>query len=182
VAGGYFGHMWELYAFWTLTPLLIGRELQRLGQGEALVPWLSFAVIGIGAAGCVGGGRLSRTLGSEWVARRALMASGAFCLLYPWLNGLAPVLLIALLIVWGIAVVADSPQFSALAAATAPKESVGSSLAVMNAVGFGLTLPAIWLTSGLWGQLNVWVVLLLFPGPVLGLWSLSRSRPEAGSG
>ena len=162
--------------------LLIGRELQRLGQAEALVPWLSFAVIGIGAAGCVGGGRLSRTLGSEWVARRALMASGAFCLLYPWLNGLAPVLLIALLIVWGIAVVADSPQFSALAAATAPKESVGSSLAVMNAVGFGLTLPAIWLTSGLWGQLNVWVVLLLFPGPVLGLWSLSRSRPEAGSG
>ena len=154
VAGGYFGHMWELYAFWTLTPLLIGRELQRMGQSDALIPWLSFAVIGIGAAGCVGGGRLSRTRGSEWVA----------------------------LIVWGIAVVADSPQFSALASATAPRESVGSSLAVMNAVGFGLTLPAIWLTSGLWGQLNVWVVLLLFPGPVLGLWALSRARPEIQAG
>jgi len=143
---------------------------------------LSFAVIGIGAAGCVGGGRLSRTRGSEWVARRALMVSGAFCLVYPWLNGLSPALLIVLLIVWGIAVVADSPQFSALASATAPRESVGSSLAVMNAVGFGLTLPAIWLTSGLWGQLNVWVVLLLFPGPVLGLWALSRARPEIQAG
>jgi len=178
VAGGYFGHMWELYAFWTLTPLLIGRELQRMEQSDALIPWLSFAVIGMGAAGCVCGGRLSRTLGSEWVARRALMVSGAFCLVYPWLNGLAPVLLIALLVIWGIAVVADSPQFSALASATAPKESVGSSLAVMNAVGFGLTLPAIWLTSGLWGQLHVWVVLLLFPGPVFGLWSLTRYRRQ----
>ena len=176
VAGGYFGHMWELYAFWTLTPLLIGRELQRLDMGEALIPWLAFAVIGIGAAGCVGGGRLSRTLGSEWVARRALMVSGAICLLYPWLSGLPPVVLISLLLVWGVAVVADSPQFSALAAATAPKATVGSSLAVMNAVGFGLTLPAIWLTSGLWGELGVWVVLLLVPGPIFGLWSLGRGQ------
>ncbi|MBW0147785.1 MFS transporter [Marinobacter arenosus] len=182
VAGGYFGHMWELYAFWTLTPLLIGRELARLGQDASLIPWFAFAVIGIGAAGCIGGGRLSRTKGSEWVARRALMLSGSVCLLYPWLSGLAPEILMVLLLIWGVAVIADSPQFSALAAATAPRESVGSSLAVMNAVGFGLTLPAIWLTSGLWGQLGVWVVLLLVPGPVLGLWSLARARPaSAGS-
>ena len=176
VAGGYFGHMWELYAFWTLTPLLIGRELQRLGADEGLISWLAFAVIGIGAAGCMGGGLLSRTKGSEWVARRALMLSGIVCLVYPWLSGLSPVLLITLLFIWGIAVVADSPQFSALAAASAPRESMGSSLAVMNAVGFGLTVPAIWLTSGLWGQFGVWVVLLLVPGPVLGLWSLARAK------
>ncbi|MCM0613558.1 MFS transporter [Marinobacter sediminum] len=182
VAGGYFGHMWELYAFWTLTPLLIGRELQRLGADDGAIPWLAFAIIGVGAVGCIGGGRLSRTKGSEWVAWRALMLSGIVCLLYPWLSGLSPVLLIVLLFVWGVAVIADSPQFSALAAATAPRESVGSSLAVMNAVGFGLTLPAIWLTSGLWGQLGVWVVLLLVPGPVFGLWSLSKSRFESQPG
>lgn len=182
VAGGYFGHMWELYAFWTLTPLLIGRELQRLGADDGAIPWLAFAIIGVGAVGCIGGGRLSRTKGSEWVAWRALMLSGIVCLLYPWLSGLSPVLLIILLFVWGVAVIADSPQFSALAAATAPRESVGSSLAVMNAVGFGLTLPAIWLTSGLWGQLGVWVVLLLVPGPVFGLWSLSKSRFESQPG
>ncbi|MFO8141378.1 MAG: MFS transporter [Marinobacter sp.] len=176
VAGGYFGHMWELYAFWTLTPLLVGRELQRLAADDRLIPWLAFAVIGIGAVGCIGGGKLSRTRGSEWVAWRALMISGIVCLLYPWLSELSPLLLITLLFVWGIAVVADSPQFSALAAATAPRESVGSSLAVMNAVGFGLTLPAIWLTSGLWAQFGVWVVLLLVPGPVLGLWSLARAK------
>ncbi|MGC8120383.1 MFS transporter [Marinobacter sp. VGCF2001] len=179
VAGGYFGHMWELYAFWTLVPLLVARELSRLGQDAALVPWLSFAVIGIGAAGCLGGGRLSRSRGSEWVARMALRVSGILCLLYPWLNGLPALVLLAFLLVWGVAVVADSPQFSALAAATAPKATVGSSLAVMNAVGFGLTLPAIWLTSGLWSAWGVWVVLLLLPGPLLGLWSLSRGRGPA---
>ncbi|WP_372986226.1 MFS transporter [Marinobacter sp.] len=182
VAGGYFGHMWELYAFWTLTPLLIGRELERLGAGDGLIPWLAFAVIGIGGLGCVGGGRLSRSKGSEWVARRALTMSGIICLLYPVLGGLPSIILIVLLFAWGLSVVADSPQFSALAAATAPRESVGSSLAVMNAVGFGLTLPAIWLTSGLWSQLDVWVAWLLVPGPVMGLWSLARGRkpvPEA---
>lgn len=179
VAGGYFGHTWELYAFWTLVPLLIARELQRMEAGDALVPWFSFAVIGIGAVGCVGGGRLSQTLGSEWVARVALTISGVLCLLYPWINGLPPPFLMALLLVWGIAVVADSAQFSALAAASAPKETVGSSLAVMNAVGFGLTLPAIWITSGLWSAWGVWVTLLLMPGPVFGLWSLSRGKSEA---
>jgi hypothetical protein len=107
------------------------------------------------------------------------MVSGALCLLYPWMNGLPPELLLAVLLVWGVAVVADSPQFSALAAVTAPKETVGSSLAVMNAVGFGLTLPAIWLTSGLWNAWGGWVALLLLPGPVFGLWSLSRGKSEA---
>ncbi|WP_417567154.1 MFS transporter [Marinobacter sp.] len=181
VAGGYFGHMWELYAFWTLVPLLAGRELERLGMAQGFVPWLAFAIIGIGAAGCIGGGRLSRTRGSEWVARVALTVSGLLCLVYPLMSALSPVLLVALLLVWGLAVVADSPQFSALAAATAPRESIGSSLAVMNAVGFGLTLPAIWLTSALWNELEVWVALLLVPGPVFGLWSLARGKTSAHS-
>lgn len=170
VVGGYLGHMWELYAFWMLVPLLIGRELSRLGQADTLIPWLAFAVIASGALGCVGGGWLSRHRGSAWVARRALATSGLVCLVYPFVSGFSPLLLLALLLVWGVAVVADSPQFSALAAATAPPRFVGSSLAVMNALGFGLTLPAIWLTSALWEWQGVWVVSLLLPGPILGLW------------
>ena len=169
VAGGYIGHTWELYAFWTLAPLLATRELGRLALAEDLVPWLAFAVIAFGALGCIGGGWISRHWGSEWVARWALTLSGAMCLGYPLLSEATPVLLIGLLLIWGVAVVADSPQFSALAAAESPRAAVGSSLAVMNAIGFGITLPAIWITSFLWDSQGVWVVAWLLPGPVLGL-------------
>jgi len=176
VAGGYFGHCWELYALWTLTPFLVAREVARLGTADAWIPWLSFTVIALGLAGCVGGGSLSRRLGSLWVARRALAASGLICLAYPLMTWLPPGLLLSLLALWGLTVIADSPQFSALAAASAPRERVGSTLAVMNAVGFALTIPAISLTTALWEVQGVWVLWWLLPGPILGLWVL---RPLA---
>ncbi|MDW7745034.1 MFS transporter [Halomonas sp.] len=182
VAGGYFGHCWELYALWMLTPFLVAREVQRLGATGDLVPWLSFGVIALGLIGCVGGGALSRRLGSLWVARRALAASGMICLAYPLLPWAPPGLLLVLLGAWGLTVIADSPQFSALAAATAPQARVGSTLAVMNAVGFALTIPAISLTSSLWAAQGPWVLWWLLPGPALGLWALhglAEREPQA---
>ena len=174
VAGGYFGHCWELYAFWTLVPLLVARELARMEADAALIPWLAFGVIALGLAGCVWGGRLSRGLGSLRVARVALATSGLACLLYPLLAGQSPWLLFGLLALWGLTVIADSPQFSALAADSAPEDAVGSALSVMNAIGFALTLPGIWLTGWLWADGGVWVLWLLLPGPLLGLWALAR--------
>jgi MFS family permease len=174
VAGGYFGHCWELYAFWTLTPFLVTREVERLTAQPGLISWLSFGVIALGLAGCVGGGILSRRLGSLWVARRTLTASGLTCLAYPLLTWAPPVLLLVLLAFWGLTVIADSPQFSALAAETAPRERIGSTLAVMNAVGFALTIPAISLTTTLWQWQGTWVLWWLLPGPLLGLWAMRR--------
>ncbi|PMR72258.1 MFS transporter [Billgrantia endophytica] len=174
VAGGYFGHCWELYAFWMLTPFLVYREIERLAASTDLVAWLSFGIIALGLVGCVGGGLVSRRLGSLWVARWALMASGAICLAYPLLAWAPPGLLLILLAFWGLTVIADSPQFSALAAETAPRERVGSTLAVMNAVGFALTIPAISLTTSLWAMQGTWVLWWLLPGPILGLWALRR--------
>lgn len=154
---GYFGHMWELYAFWSLVPKLVGND-----------PPTAFAVIAAGAAGCVGGGWLSRRTGSLFVARVALAGSGLMCLVFPVCG---PLKLIVLL-VWGFAVVADSPQFSALSATACPPQAVGGALALQNGIGFAITVASVQLVAVLWPAWAAWTVWVLLPGPLLGLWCL----------
>lgn len=166
-AFGYFGHMWELYALWVLVPLLLaGIYPEASRHGLSL---LAFAVIGIGALGCVLAGRWSRHIGSAPVAVIALATSGLLCLVYPWLQGLPAPLLLAALLLWGLAVIADSAQYSALASQHAPPEGVASALAIMNSIGFALSALAIPLVSGLWDRLGVQVSWLMLPGAVLGV-------------
>lgn len=170
---GYFGHMWELYAFWTLLPFLLVLAQPDLAAGE--VSLLSFAVIGIGALGCVLGGVASRRVGSAKVAALMLGLSGALCLVYPLFSSALPWLaLLVLLLVWGFAVVADSPQFSALSGAACPPDAVGSALAIQNAIGFAITAVAIALATHMLPAMGASVVWLLAPGPVLGLVGLWR--------
>jgi MFS family permease len=170
-AFGYFGHQWELYAFWTIAPALIVTS-GLAAPGTLSLSGLAFATVGIGALGCVAGGFLSQRIGSARVAALALAASALCCAVFPFTGAWPDGLRIGLLLLWGFSVVADSPHFSALSARAAPPEIVGSALAFQNAVGFAITMVSIQLATrwiGDWGLSIAW---LLLPGPLLGLLGL----------
>jgi len=167
-AFGYFGHMWELYAFWAFLPLVIAARAAELS-----VSLWTFAVIAAGALGCVAGGLVSLRAGSARVASAQLCASGICCLLSPLLFHAPTPLFLAFLLFWGIVVAGDSPQFSALNAAYAPRELVGSALTIANCIGFAITIGSIELLNAAAGSLGAqWLFVLLAPGPVFGLAAL----------
>lgn len=171
-AMSYWGHMWELYAFWTWTPVVWEAYLNENGSGsEFWSPSLvTFLVISFGGLGCVLGGYLSVRYGSAAVAFGSLAISGSLCLLSPLLY-MAPLgIMFAAYLIWGMAVVADSPQFSTLVAQTAPAESKGTALTIVNCVGFTITIGSIQLLAVPLPE--QYLFLLLVPGPIVGLYSL----------
>jgi DHA1 family inner membrane transport protein len=166
---GYFGHMWELYTVWVLMPLVLATRLQG---GVAVSGW-AFVALGAGALGCVVGGLLAPRFGSARVAGTQLATSGLCCLAAPWMLVAPLPLFLGWLVLWGITVAGDSPQFSALTAANAPRDAVGSVLTLTNSIGFSISALSIELFVRLsatqpLATLLPWLAL----GPVLGLLAL----------
>ena len=168
---GYFGHMWELYAFWGLAPLwLVAR-----GIGAADAARLAFVIFLAGAVGAAAGGALSRRVGEARVARVALAGSASCCLASPFFFTASMTWVIPFLAVWGALVVADSAQFSALSARAAPREGVGTALTLQTTIGFAITFGSILLVPLVADALG-WRVafLVLAPGPILGWLAMRR--------
>ena len=169
-AFGYFGHMWELYTLWAMIPMMVAAYAALHGMPALNVGAWSFAFIAAGAVGCVGGGMLSRRIGSAPVAFAQLSLSGTCCLISPLAFLMPWPAFAAFMAAWGAFVVGDSPQFSALTAATAPKAFVGSALTIVNCIGFGLTVPSIALATALAEALPArWWFVPVAIGPLLGL-------------
>jgi Major Facilitator Superfamily len=176
---GYFGHMWELYAFWAHMPSLVNSHSQAHGGvvlgNEALT---SFAVIAVGAISCSVGGvwslRAGRGVfpGSAVVATTSLIVSGCCCLLVPLYQRMSEEIFLLFLLIWGSAVVADSAQFSSLAAMYAYPGLVGTSLTLNTSVGFAITIVSIQLLGALidsgWDPGNALALLAI--GPAIGIY------------
>jgi len=180
-AFGYFGHMWELYAFWSMIIFYLGARFQgddlSAGTGLSL---LAFLIIGTGALGCILGGWVSRRIGEKKLARFSLMMSCILCFSSGVFYELNSVLLVGLLLIWGFFVVSDSPQFSALAVRYCPPQYTGTALTVQNGLGFAITVISIQLTPWMAEILGWrWALTFLGLGPLIGLYFVQQ-LPENG--
>tara|TARA_R110002012_G_scaffold52891_1_gene135811 strand:+ start:8566 stop:9750 length:1185 start_codon:yes stop_codon:yes gene_type:complete len=177
-AFGYFGHMWELYAFWAFVPIMLQTYELIHPAATFNIPLLSFLVIGIGGLACVLGGYVSQMAGTKHVAFMALLLSCACCLISPLLFAQeSGVLFVAFLILWGMVVIADSPLFSTLVAQNASPEIKGTALTIVNCIGFAITIVSIQLLNEMriWTSSNT-VYMILAVGPMLGLIALASKN------
>jgi MFS family permease len=177
---GYLGHMWELYAMWAwiaaATAVSYGMSLPQ-GEAEQLAKLTAFLSIGAGGVACGFGGLVADRIGKAKLTIIAMAVSGASALAAAATFGGPVWLTFAIVIVWGAAIVPDSPQFSALVADAAPPEQAGSLLTFQTALGFGLTIATVQLAPLVAGALG-WPLLLalLALGPAFGIVSMLRLR------
>ena len=175
---GYFGHMWELYTFWTFVPILLKTYSDMYTKVQFNIPLLSFFIIGIGSISCVLGSYLAAKFGTKRTAFSALLLSCFCCLVSPlfFLVSNSTIFLLFLLF-WGMVVIADSALFSTLVAQNAPKKDKGTALTIVNCIGFSITILSLQLISTLFHSTSsTFVFLILAIGPVLGLISLRSKR------
>ncbi len=103
----------------------------------------------------------------------AWLSSGAAAVLTAIAFGGPVWLTFALIVIWGAAVVPDSPQFSALVADHAPPELAGSLLTFQASLGFLMTTITVQAAPSIAEALG-WpaVLALLALGPAFGLWGM----------
>jgi MFS family permease len=92
-------------------------------------------------------------------------------------------LLIAVSLIWGFTVVADSAQFSTMVTELGDPMYIGTALTMQLGIGFMLTVVTIWLLPLAAASFNSWqwVFLILLPGPAIGVTAMLylRQLPEA---
>lgn len=180
VALGYFGHQWEVYAFWVFVPAIIKNYNNHYPLAGLSIPILSFIIIASGCLACITGGLLAERYGLKKLATLSLITSGCCCIISPLalLCG-SKIIFVLFLLVWGSSVAADSPLFSTLIAGNAPIGLKGSSLTIVNCIGYCVTITSIQLLTMLYTeQYARYIFMLLAIGPVLGVIVLLRDNAK----
>lgn len=179
-AFGYFGHMWELYAFWAFVPVLLITYNNLHANANFNISYLSFCVIAAGGLACVASGYLSQKFGAKKTAFISLLLSGCCCLFSPLAFYLREIPFIIFLVFWGLVVIADSPLFSSLVAQNAIASIKGTAITMVTCIGFSITIASIELLNYLSVHVDQrYIFIFLAIGPVAGLlWMLPKSRRQ----
>jgi MFS family permease len=182
---GYFGHMWELYAMWGWFLAYVRAASPLLGLASARSASLAtFFVIASGVAGAVLGGILADRTTRTFAAGLMMTLSGLCAVAIGFVFD-GPVWMFLLVgVLWGITVIGDSAQFSAMATELSDPSYVGTALALQLGLGFALTLVSIRMTPVIAAHIGWrWSFLPLAAGPCVGvvaMWLLHRlSRTRA---
>lgn len=173
---GYFGHMWELYAFWTFCPLIISyyTELHQLNWNNSFI---NFSTMAIGFVGCIVAGKLALTKNITSTITTLLIISGLCCLLLPFLITTGSYLFIPFLLLWGFTVVGDSPLLSTLVSNSSIKNYNGTALTLSTAIGFLITIGSIGLLNFLKAYIDLpSIFMFLAIGPILSILSLQNKN------
>ncbi|MHA1932534.1 MAG: MFS transporter [Promethearchaeota archaeon] len=177
----YFGHMWELYAFWVWIPKFLQEVHSRTNPGIDVNLYFSlgtFLIFISGAIGNIIGGKIADKIGRTKFNIIMSATSGTSSLIIGFfLQNYVIALVIA--VIWGLTVVPDSPQYSAMISELSDPAYIGTALALQTAIGFAISNITIWLLPFI-VELIGWTYgfSLLVLGPIIGIISLIKLRRE----
>ncbi len=177
---GYFGHMWELYAMWAwIGVATYASYAATMAEADAVSfsKITAFLAIGLGGVACFLGGYWADKIGKAQITIIAMTFSFLGAILTALTFGGAPWVTFIAVVIWGIAIIPDSPQFSALVADGSPPEIAGSLMTFQTAIGFALTIFTVQITPyvAAWTSWPT-VIMIMAIGPVFGVYFMRKLK------